>query len=185
MNSLPVLVLSLSCVLVAILPYAAQAGPIEHLDDIANVQIVLESVGGLGGGGVRVDLRGDGEGDYFVYPRADSSRAKPITRHVEFPPDELLALLSRFFDARFFDMPDRIVNRNSLQLHEDGTIEVQRQGVIDAGSCTITVSFGEYRKSVEFSRAAGIAPAWLNALAEIVELFAERRIKEGADIGGD
>jgi hypothetical protein len=165
---------------------SAQVDPIEHLDHIADLRIVMETVHGMGSGGSIIDLRGEGESTYTVRPFKLGMPENEGERHiVHLSSGDLLELLNRIISSRFFDLPDGRIDQYTFQLEQNGAVSATKSAVVDSGTCTMTVYLGDYSKSVEFSRAAGMSPPWLIALSQVVEFFAERRIEQEAGVEGD
>ncbi len=149
----------------------------EDLGNIDDAKIVLVTNGGFGGGKSTIELGGKGMGSVVTLSLPTAPEPTTIKRVVKYSSLEFLSLLSQFFDDHFFDQPERMNGRLDLELKDDGRLVASRQAVIDGGAGTLTITLGEYRKSLRFSLATGMSPLWVKDLSNRVVIFAEKHVE--------
>ncbi len=151
----------------------------------------MEIRAGMGGGLKEVTLSGNNHGSYRVHPGIFDRAAQDTIYAFSYRPQELLDLINDAFANRFFDLPPKVNERLVFESRGDSTYAAIGGGAVDVGSSTITVTIGDYQKSVEYSNGLGIAPLWLiesgnriHLLAEYHTILGGRGGRDG-DAGGD
>lgn len=148
-----------------------RGGPLEQ----AVIEWELLPGWGLGHSEIRIPGRGPGAfTQQHLVRGATNFQAETVSRNLEFTVDEFIILLTAFYDACFFDLGHRYATRTMPGLDAQGRLETSQSLVVDVDEIKLTVTLGDYKKTVQFTAAKRFpVPSELRALADTVREFAE------------